>query len=410
MIGQAHSPRRLVLALFLVATASLTNLVAQQDSASTTSPDAKASAGSQLKTALGLMFERSYRRPFTRTLREKSELVDESDGLLFQLGLTTVGQYASQSLTDRRGLLNLTVDFGGAWSAVGGRYAGGITWWLRTGRPLTAARDTDLNKDIGSVLDVNGTLESNLLFVNELYWAQELGPHVAFSAGRFDSSFRFDFNAVANDEREQFVSSSLVNSPGIPFPDAGFGFEARWEPDRFFKLGVGVFQANCRSAAFCLDELDSNELFWPAEITLRTSFEKLGEGSYRFLAYYMETKGKEGPGFSVSFDQRVGGGFVPFLRYSIGDQDITSFREALSIGLGLEGPFARERELLGIGYVWSDPTAENTRQEQLIELFYRLEVNNFLAVTPDLQVVIDPGRNAEEDRIWVAGFRVQANF
>ena len=46
-----------------------------------------------------------------------------------------------------------------------------ISWWFRGGRPLDASRNADLSKDIGSILDINGSLESDDFYLRELYWA-----------------------------------------------------------------------------------------------------------------------------------------------------------------------------------------------------------------------------------------------
>ena len=45
-----------------------------------------------------------------------------------------------------------------------------------------------------------------------------------------------------------------------------------------------------------------------------------------------------------------------------------------------------------------------------IELFWRVRLNPFVSLTPNVQVIIDPARNAAEDRVTVAGLRLQLDF
>jgi porin len=42
-----------------------------------------------------------------------------------------------------------------------------------------------------------------------------------------------------------------------------------------------------------------------------------------------------------------------------------------------------------------------------MELYYRLQLFQHLAITPDAQLVIDPVLNPDEDRIWVFGLRAR---
>ena len=57
-----------------------------------------------------------------------------------------------------------------------------------------------------------------------------------------------------------------------------------------------------------------------------------------------------------------------------------------------------------------DPSDNSLRKEAIIEVFYRILINNFVTVTPDLQFIIDPANNPTKDRITVVGLRLQLDF
>ena len=42
-----------------------------------------------------------------------------------------------------------------------------------------------------------------------------------------------------------------------------------------------------------------------------------------------------------------------------------------------------------------------------MELFWRWQLGEQLAVTPDLQLLINPANNPDEDRIWLFGLRAR---
>ncbi len=353
--------------------------------------------------------KRTARWTITRDLAEKRNLVDTLGGFYFQLGLLTTGQYATDSLTSRQGLVDFEYDLSGAWAVFGGRASteGMLSWWFRGGRPVGAPRDADLSKDIGSILGVNSNLESDPFFAQELYWSQYVVEAAVVTFGRIDPSFRYDFNIVANNQWEQFLSDALVNSSGVPFPDPGFGAELRLDLQNVGWLQSGIYQAN--STTTSVEDLSSDEIFVAVEPTLAPRFE-LGQGHYRFLGYYLRSRGEAGFGFNASFDQEVGGGFVPFFRVSVADPAISEIRNFVSAGVGLRGLGTREDDMLGLGYVWSDPSDPTLRHEQLVELFYRAALSNHVAVTPDIQIVIDPARNPVHDVIGVFGLRLMVTF
>jgi porin len=45
-----------------------------------------------------------------------------------------------------------------------------------------------------------------------------------------------------------------------------------------------------------------------------------------------------------------------------------------------------------------------------MEVYYRLQVTREFAITPDVQLLIDPALNPEEDTIWVFGLRARLGF
>jgi porin len=62
-------------------------------------------------------------------------------------------------------------------------------------------------------------------------------------------------------------------------------------------------------------------------------------------------------------------------------------------------------DLLGFGLSWGTPFDNSLRDQYTAELFYRFQLAQNLAVTPDIQFLIDPANNPDHDFITVFGIR-----
>ena len=69
--------------------------------------------------------------------------------------------------------------------------------------------------------------------------------------------------------------------------------------------------------------------------------------------------------------------------------------------------FRRNSDLLGLALNWGQPPQEELDAQTTGEFFYRLQLSQNLAITPNLQLLRDPALNQEEDTVWVAGLRVR---
>jgi porin len=106
-----------------------------------------------------------------------------------------------------------------------------------------------------------------------------------------------------------------------------------------------------------------------------------------------------------------------FGRFGISDGDANPIEAFYSLGLGGKGVLpGRDQDRLGLGYFyteWSDvPLAHELgiNNSQGIELFYNIAVTPWMHITPDLQVVIDPGGVADRGTAIAGGVRLQMSF
>lgn len=354
------------------------------------------------------MFKRKVPRSFERYPEDVIEYIKEGDGWYIQINSTTVWQWASESLEERDDLLNTAYNFSGGWQPFYKTY---ISWWVSGGLPIGAPKSANLSKSIGSGLDVNGSLESNEIFLAELYLVQGIGEKIRLSLGWIDSSWRYDFNTAANDSASQFLAMSLINSPAIPFPEQqGLGMDILLQPKEWLDIHMGLYQTNCSDDKFaCFSKLSNDAWFSPLEIILKSYIPGLGSGDYRILGFASHNSENRGLGFSLSFDQQMGS-FIPFIRIGFADKDISEFKRFYSFGIEYTSPLGRAWDAIGLGFARGLPSDPGRRNESIVEFYWRVQINPLLSLSPDLQLVFDPADNPFTDRLVVLGMRMQWDF
>ncbi len=59
---------------------------------------------------------------------------------------------------------------------------------------------------------------------------------------------------------------------------------------------------------------------------------------------------------------------------------------------------------------WARPSNDALRQHYTLETFYRFHLTDNLAITPDLQLILNPSLAPAEDALWVGALRVRSTF
>jgi carbohydrate-selective porin OprB len=167
-------------------------------------------------------------------------------------------------------------------------------------------------------------------------------------------------------------------------------------------------------------------------------------GNYRFYAWHNNAdhtkwldpaKTKESSyGFGLSFDQRINDFVTIFSRYGWQDPkaynpEITaadgshySLEQSWSAGFQVEGkPWGRENDVFAfaVGQVMPSDDYKKSNSSLLakteghLEAYYRIYVNKYLSVSPDIQYIWNPfGKDIPDNTsgIFVGGMRAQLDF
>jgi porin len=308
--------------------------------------------------------------------------------------------------------------------------------------------DENINDETGSLSPpIDDADFDEGIYVDELWLQQSLFDNrLRLRAGFLEQQTTFDRNAFANSEDRQFLTTFLDNNGIVPLPN-GFGANLIVAPWRWLELAVGVADADNRptkwGASSAFDGFDS--LTSHFELTLRVAgwgpHAQL-PGTYRLGAFRdgrdrtifervaaippaQPTQRRGHWGFYASFDQTVytdpsdrRRAVGVFARVGYVDEDTSSIEWFWSTGLQVTGPLiGRENDVLGLGVyqaiasdAFQDTRSEAFDEETGFELYYRIAVLGWLAVTPDFQYILSPGPSGEDDDAVIAALRLRVTF
>ncbi len=267
----------------------------------------------------------------------------------------------------------------------------------------------DLEDD---VKDINGRNRDYLLTV----WYKhtlEFGDDNALglTGGIIDSTAYIDENAYANDEYTQFMNEALVNGPNGFAPSYDIGGAVEWELGSWAIKGVGMNIGE--------NDDGNNYNFFAAQLGYKVNT-SLGEGNYRLIGQvtskqFLDENGDKEKlmGAFISFDQELGDIFGAWIRFGWqDDKTLINYDTLFSGGLNITGKwYGREDDNIGIGYAYLNGK-NDFDYTQVAEVYWRVVLNDYFAVTADVQYMKDkydaPGVDDPEGII--GGIRMTTEF
>ena len=111
-----------------------------------------------------------------------------------------------------------------------------------------------------------------------------------------------------------------------------------------------------------------------------------------------------GSGFAFSANWFFANRFIPFFRagFSDGDGENAFYKRDIQIGHGYR---LLTHDIIGIAVSFAEPNIPDTKDQTSIELFYRFNLNDHLAFTPDFQFIFNPTLNPTQDFLMYWGIR-----
>ena len=294
---------------------------------------------------------------------------------------------------------------------------------------------------VGSVWGTNALAYGNrTLDIVELYYEGPLfWEDLTISIGKLDMTGIFDATAYADDECSQFLNTSLVDDPTIPFPSHGLGAVIRWDITDSWYLtgGIADAEADSAEAGFTTAFGQEDYFFYAVETGHTISFNSDKgpmQGTYRVgvwidyqdKTHIVDSSVRRGDaGFYTSCDQMLyrenaddDQGLGGFFRYGWADGKYNSITNFVSFGFQYKGLFdGRNEDVLGAGYSRGyfsndDSATYPDNYESVTEVYYNMQIADWLALSPNIQYVVNPsdGSGTQIDDAFVIGLRASMSF
>jgi hypothetical protein len=251
----------------------------------------------------------------------------------------------------------------------------------------------------------------------QLWWEQHLfDDALVVTLGKLDADNYY------NDMRYQSSSKAFFSkmfSANITrnHPGNGLGGNARVNLGPSFYVSTGAQDANGDKQRTGFRTIDDGELFTAVEGGWTPECECLGKGAHRLTFWHSDSRddadAPSDKGVSLSCEQEVGGGVVPFLRAGWSEGDATGAECFIGGGVGLEGLIRAKEDLTGIGIGWGRPSDSEYHSQWGFEVFHRFQLSPDLQLSVGYMYVADPSMAedfGEDDPTGVFSVRLRITF
>jgi porin len=356
----------------------------------------------------------------------KQEIM-EKHGLAYGLNLSTLYQSASAALGEDDawgGIIQLPA----SWTVLnrGGKNTGTIVFKAENRSKIStdlAPQDLGI-QGIGAASIVGTQFGDKDWIITNLFWQQALSEgRTKFVVGQIDNTDFMDVYGLINPQTA-FMNLSFSTNPTIGVPDQGFGGGFGTLLGNNFYLVASLMDAagDPGHASKSIDQFfDNNEYFKHIEIGYTSSPDRIYFDNIHFVYWESDEQTKstgesKGSGWTFSYAKFINDKYMPFLR--IGDSDGGGgalLEKMVTAGLGIY--YGETNELFGVGLSYGEASEDpvggfgsDLDPQYTGEIFYRFQLSQHLAITPDLQIIVDPVLNPAESSIFVVGVRARLSL
>jgi porin len=340
--------------------------------------------------------------------------LNEDHGLSFGLDYTALGQKASDSLGKDNAAGGIFRFFGN-WTVIGrdSGNTGSIVFKVENRHRLgTEVAPQNLGFEAG-YLGITGTAFSDYGWgLTNLYWKQRLNQgRISFIAGAVDVTDYVDVYGLTN-PWTSFQNLVFLTDPTIPAPNQGLGVAfGAMATDHIYVVG-GLADANgdpTKPGDWFDTFFNDHEYFYHFEVGWTSSQDRIYLDNIHLTGWYAderdEAQVEDGWGLAFSAAKFINDTWMPFLRAGYSDGGGALLEASVSAGVGYY--FEESKDLIGFGLNWGRPPDSGLDNQYTAEIFYRLQLAQNLAITPDVQLIFNPALNPDEDMLWVFGLRAR---
>jgi len=343
----------------------------------------------------------------------------ESSGLGFGVDYSSLFMNASASLAEDNASSGM-VRLYGSWALVGRQSGnpGAFVFKIEHRHRYATIAPKQLSFNIGYAGIFAAPFSNDGLRVTNLYWRQGLAKgRLVFLAGFLDATDFVDIYGLASPWLHFTNLTFSTGSAAMALPnDALLGLAAGgWISSNVYAIAsLGDNGADPTEPFTGFDRFfNVNEYFTSVEVGWTTGQDRAYFDNIHLTLWHSDEKSETGDpsgwGLNFSATYFIANKWMPFLRGGYTEDGGSLLQKSVSAGLGYQ--WIPGRDLLGFGVNWGQPNettwGPGLRDQYTLELFWRWQLGEQLAVTPDLQLMINPALNPDQSSIWLFGLRAR---
>ncbi len=253
--------------------------------------------------------------------------------------------------------------------------------------------------------------------VTNFFWKQYLNDgNSNFVVGIIDPTDYLGIYGMSN-PMSSFMNLAFLIDPTMFLPNQGYGLAGSTMIGKHVYAIANIIDANADAQDLGFDTLSKGEFFSSFELGWTTERNRVYFDNIHLTLWHVDehynskdhnNDSPEGWGANFSASWLFDGSWMPYLRGGYADGGAGLMQKSLSTGFGHY--MGDTKDLLGFGLNWSDPSDEALREQITAELFYRIQIAQSLAITPDIQYFKDPALYTTESSMVQLGLRARFTF
>lgn len=308
------------------------------------------------------------------------------------------------------------------WDIYDGEYGkGSINFAYTPTRYWSSTSAQNLSNRIGVISPINDYTEKSNSFSQLSYTHQFAGniDWLSLTIGQFPI-YNFDGTAYDANQQQNFVNFALSQNATSSYPSSSLGMYFTFNLNPQWQLSIGAQDANNISGmAISANDFGKGEYTSFASISYNPVFKNLGNGEYSLLIYNqpsVEEQPGTSNGYSINMEQNLDETWAIFGRIAGVINSPMEIEQSYVIGGVMNNPFNRNNlDQIGLATAFNkvnkDIVGNQARSfENVIETYVAFGIGNFMTITPDFQLYINPALDTSRNTAYATSIRTTFMF
>ena len=279
----------------------------------------------------------------------------------------------------------------------------------------------DIENRINVVTPINDADDEEQEF-STLYYTYQLPQQynwMTLGLGQY-TIYNFDGTDYNNNPQGNFINYALSQNGSATYTDAGVGAYVQAMPNNW-QFVAGLQDAtNISAVSVRLNHLHDGHYTTFGQVGYNPTIKGLGVGQYSILVYnqpYVSEQPQSTTGWSFNMQQNIGQKWAVFGRINGVNGNVATIKNSYTAGVVYKNPFERNSlDQIGAAYAYNNinetavgtPLAETG--EQVWEAYWTWGISKWAALTPDIQLYVNPALNYKSDYATVVSLRFNVYF